>query len=145
MLAGWTGIDQCLCPTYAAAESELAWPPLRMATALLVTTWHGLSNLKLTEALQHRARFRPFRGFTASEPTPGRTTFARFRSGRVNRKADRTLFEGAPTIGQYSGAHGHVAGCKTDPPGSDGSTAYNRAASCRFALLTLSGPIGVAS
>jgi transposase, IS5 family len=49
--------------------------------------------VKLAEALDDRASFRRFCGFSASEPTPERTAFVRFRKALVDHKLDKPLFE----------------------------------------------------
>ena len=64
-----------------------------MFKALLLAVWHDLSDVKLAEALEDRASFRRFCGFSASEPTPERTTFVRFRRALIAHGLDRTLFE----------------------------------------------------
>ena len=61
--------------------------------ALLLATWHDLSDVKLADAIEDRASFRRFCGFSAFEPTPERTAFVRFRAELVRRGLDRALFE----------------------------------------------------
>ena len=88
----WLPLEARLAPIYAAAHGELGWPPLALLKALLVGVWHDLSDVKLAEALDDRASFRRFCGFSASEPTPERTAFVRFRRELVRRRLDRVLF-----------------------------------------------------
>lgn len=45
---------------YASARGELAWPPLALFNALLLSVWYDLSEVKLAEALDDRASFRQF-------------------------------------------------------------------------------------
>jgi transposase, IS5 family len=92
-LIDWAEIDRHLAGVYAAAKGEPAWPPLALFRALLLAIWHDLSDVKLAEALQDRASFRRFCGFSATEPTPERTAFVRFRAELVRRGLDRALFE----------------------------------------------------
>jgi IS5 family transposase len=66
---------------------------LALFRALLLATWHDLSDVKLAEALDERASFRRFCGFAAHEPTPERTAFVRFRRELVARGLDRVLFD----------------------------------------------------
>ena len=80
-------------PLYPAAKGEPAWPPLAMFKALLLSIWYDLSDIKLAEALDDRASFRRFCGFSANEATPERTAFVRFRRLLVAHQLDRTLFE----------------------------------------------------
>ena len=79
-LLDWGEIDRALVGISAAARGELGWPPLALFRALLLATWHDLSDARLAEALDDRARFRRFCGFAAHEPTPERTAFVRFRA-----------------------------------------------------------------
>lgn len=92
-LLDWTEIDRHLMGISAAAKGELGWPPLALFRALLLATWHDLSDLKLSGALDDRASFRRFCGFAAHEPTPERTAFVRFRRALVRHGLDRVLFE----------------------------------------------------
>ena len=91
-LLNWGEIDRALIDISAAAKGERGWPPLALFQALLLATWHDLSDIRLAEALDDRASFRRFCGFAASEPTPERTTFVRFRAELVRRGLDRVLF-----------------------------------------------------
>jgi transposase, IS5 family len=74
-------------------KGEAGWPPLALFRALLLATWHDLSDVRLAEALDDRTSFRRFCGFAAHEPTPERTAFVRFRRELVARGLDRVLFE----------------------------------------------------
>jgi len=76
-LIAWTPIASLLEPLYPASKGEPAWPPLAMFKALLLAVWHDLSDLKLAEALDDRASFCRFCGFSSSKPTPERTVFVR--------------------------------------------------------------------
>lgn len=64
-----------------------------MFKALLLSIWYDLSDVKLAEALDDRASFRRFCGFSANEATPERTAFVRFRRLLVAHQLDRSLFE----------------------------------------------------
>lgn len=92
-LLDWTAIDRHLVDVSASAKGEPGWPPLALFRALLLGTWHDLSDVRLAEALDDRASFRRFCGFAAHEATPERTTFVRFRRELVKRGLDRLLFE----------------------------------------------------
>jgi IS5 family transposase len=48
--------------------------------------------MKLAEALENRASFRRFCGFSATERTPERSAFVRFRAELLRRNLDRVLF-----------------------------------------------------
>jgi len=78
-LIDWAPVERRLAVIVCAAKGEPAWPPLAVLRALLIAVWYDLSDVKLAEALDDRASFRRFCGFSASEPTPERTAFVRFR------------------------------------------------------------------
>jgi IS5 family transposase len=63
-----------------------------MFKALLLSIWYDLSDVKLAEALDDRASFRRFCGFSGTEATPERTAFVRFRNELVAHNLDRLLF-----------------------------------------------------
>ena len=92
-LVDWSEIDGLLAAISAAPKGEPGWPPLALFRALLLATWHDLSDVRLAEALDDRASFRRFCGFSAGEATPERTAFVRFRAELVRRGLDRALFE----------------------------------------------------
>jgi transposase, IS5 family len=78
-LIDWTEIDRQFDQIYKSPRGEAGWPSLGLFKGLLLATWHDLSDVKLEEALADRASFRRFCGFSATEPTPERTAFVRFR------------------------------------------------------------------
>lgn len=92
-LIDWAAIDVLLSGILASPKGELGWPPLALFRALLLATWHDLSDVRLAEALDDRASFRRFCGFAAHEPTPERMAFVRFRAELARRGLDRPLFE----------------------------------------------------
>jgi transposase, IS5 family len=92
-LVDWAELDRLLAGISASPKGELGWPPLALFRALLLATWHDLSDVRLAEALDDRASFRRFCGFAAHELTPERTAFVRFRAELVRRGLDRALFE----------------------------------------------------
>ena len=92
-LLDWNEIECALIDISAAAKGERGWPPLALFRALLLATWHDLSDVRLAEALDDRASFRRFCGFASQDPTPERTTFVRFRRELAKRGLDRVLFE----------------------------------------------------
>ena len=75
-LIDWRSIAGLLEPLYPASKGEPAWPPLAMFKALLLSVWYDLSDVKLAEALDDRASFRRFCGFSRNEVTPERTASA---------------------------------------------------------------------
>src|SRR4051795_11584859 len=73
-LIDWAEIDRLLAGISASAKGEPGWPPLALFKALLLATWHDLSDVRMAEALDDRASFRRssfrrFCGFAAHEPT----------------------------------------------------------------------------
>lgn len=89
----WAPVSGALEVISCAAKGESAWPPLALFKAMLLSIWHDLSDVKLAEALDDRASFRRFCGFSASEPTPERTAFVRFRKSLATHGLDKALFE----------------------------------------------------
>ena len=64
-----------------------------MFKALLLSIWYDLSDVKLADALDDRASFRRFCGFSSTEATPERTAFVRFRKLLVADGLDGSLFD----------------------------------------------------
>ncbi|EXL09414.1 IS5 family transposase [Aquamicrobium defluvii] len=91
-LIDWAPVEHHLAVISCAAKGEPAWPPLALFKAMLLSVWYDLSDVKLAEALDDRASFRRFCGFSSSEPTPERTAFVRFRRALVTHELDRSLF-----------------------------------------------------
>lgn len=91
-LIDWDRIAGILGQVHSSAKGEQAWPPLAMFKALLLSMWYDLSDVKLAEALDDRASFRTFCGFSRTEATPERTAFVRFRKALIAHKLDRLLF-----------------------------------------------------
>jgi IS5 family transposase len=92
-LVDWAELDRLLAGISASRKGEPGWPPLALFRALLLATWHDLSDVRLAEALDDRASFRRFCGFAAYELTPERTAFVRFRAALIEHGLDRVLFE----------------------------------------------------
>jgi transposase, IS5 family len=92
-LIDWDKVAVILGQVHASAKGEPAWPPLAMFKALLLSVWYDLSDVKLAEALDDRASFRSFCGFSRTEATPERTAFVRFRKALIAHKLDRLLFK----------------------------------------------------
>jgi IS5 family transposase len=88
----WAPLEDLLKDVYAAEKGEPGWPPLALFKALLLGIWHDLSDEKLAAALDDRASFRRFCGFSSSEATPERTAFVRLRRELATRRLDARLF-----------------------------------------------------
>lgn len=67
--------QRVLAGTSAAVESRHSWPPLAPFRGLLLTTWHGLSDVKLAEALDDHAE-----RFLLIKPVPRLWRSCRWRS-----------------------------------------------------------------
>ena len=91
-LIDWSPIEDRLSVISCAPKGEPAWPPLALFKAMLLSVWYDLSDVKLAEALDDGASFRRFCGFSASELTPERTAFVRFRKALVRYGLDQPLF-----------------------------------------------------
>jgi transposase, IS5 family len=92
-LIDWAPIERQLSVVSCSAKGEPAWPPLALFKAMLLAMWYDLSDVKLAEALDDRASFRRYCGFSTSEATPERTTFVRFRKALVTQALDKALFD----------------------------------------------------
>lgn len=92
-LIAWTPIEAALGAIPVAQRGEAAWPPLALFKALLIAVWHDLSDVKLAAAIEDRASFRRFCGFSRYEPTPERTAFVRFRKLLIARGLDDLLVD----------------------------------------------------
>jgi transposase, IS5 family len=92
-LIDWTAVEALLGDVPAAAKGEPAWPPLALFKAMLLAVWYDLSDVKLAEALDDRASFRRFCGFSTQEATPERTAFVRLRKALTACGRDKALFD----------------------------------------------------
>ena len=92
-LIDWREADTLMAPISDAAKGEQGWPPLCLLKALLLARWYDLSDVKLAEALDDRASFRRFCGFSGNEATPERTAFVRFRGTLAALDLGERLFE----------------------------------------------------
>jgi IS5 family transposase len=92
-LIDWAPIERQLAVVSCSAKGQPAWPPLALFKAMLLSMWYDLSDVKLAEALDDRASFRRYCGFSTSEATPERTTFVRFRKALVTQALDKALFD----------------------------------------------------
>ncbi len=89
----WSHCDALMKEISASCLGEQGWPPLCLFKALLLGRWYDLSDVKLAEALDDRASFRRFCGFSRNEPTPERTAFVRFRKTLAGLKLSEALFD----------------------------------------------------
>lgn len=92
-MVDWSSCDLLMAGISASPLGEQGWPPLCLFKAMLLGRWYDLSDVKLAEALDDRASFRRFCGFSQGEPTPERTAFVRFRKTLVDLKLSEALFD----------------------------------------------------
>jgi transposase, IS5 family len=92
-LIDWAPIERRLASVSCSAKGEPAWPPLALFRAMLLAMWYDPSDVKLAEALDDRASFRRYCGFSTREATPERTAFVRFRKALIAPALDKALFD----------------------------------------------------
>jgi IS5 family transposase len=92
-LIDWNRAEVVMVDISASRLGEQGWPPLCLLKALVLSRWYDLSDVKLAEALDDRASFRRFCGFSRGEPTPERTAYVRFRKSLVALGLSEQLFE----------------------------------------------------
>lgn len=79
-LLDWRRIEDLFCDIHARAKGERAWPPLMMFKALLLQSWHNLSDPGLEKALARDLLFRRFVGVSLDQGVPDHSTIWRFRN-----------------------------------------------------------------
>jgi hypothetical protein len=50
-LVDWAELDRLLADISASAKGEAGWPPLALFRALLLATWHDLSDVRLADGV----------------------------------------------------------------------------------------------
>src|SRR5208283_3155152 len=65
-LIDWASLAYELDGIHSASKGEPAWPPLALFKAILIAVCYDLSDVKLAEALDDRASFRRFCGFSVT-------------------------------------------------------------------------------
>jgi IS5 family transposase len=78
---------------YKAAPGTKPYKSLSMFKAILLQSWHSLSDSKLEEALRVCIDFMLFTGLGIEHATPDETTICRFRNKLVKLGLDSELFE----------------------------------------------------
>lgn len=78
-LVDWAALARLLDPIHRSARGEASYPPLVMFKALLLQTWHGLTDPGLEAALSDRLSFMRFCGLSLEDRTPDHSTIWRFR------------------------------------------------------------------
>lgn len=79
-LLDWSRIEALFCDIHNRVKGEKAWPPLMMFKALLLQSWHNLSDPALEKALARDLLFRRFVGISLDQGVPDHSTIWRFRN-----------------------------------------------------------------
>lgn len=91
-LVDWRPFEQLLSKIYASPTGRPSHPVLLLFKALLLQTWHNLSDYALEETLDDRLSFRRFVSLSASEKAPDHSVFSRFRDELIKHKVHDRLF-----------------------------------------------------
>lgn len=75
----WQAIEDLLCDIHAKRRGNSAWPPLFMFKALLLQSWHNLSDPGLEKQLARDLLFRRFVGLSLADSVPDHSSIWRFR------------------------------------------------------------------
>ena len=86
-----------------------------MFKALLLATWHDLSDVALAEALSDRASFRRFCGFARDEETPERTAFVLLEWSETQTRSQRSASGRAGRRGSRRRSQPFAAPCRKIP------------------------------
>jgi IS5 family transposase len=78
---------------YQATAGVRPYSSLSMFKAILLQSWHSLSDPKLEEALKVRIDFMLFTGMGVEDEIPDETTICRFRNRLLKKGLDQELFE----------------------------------------------------
>ena len=78
-LIDWQAIEDILRDVHAKRRGNAAWPPLFMFKALLLQSWHNLSDQGLEKQLARDLLFRRFVGLSLADSVPDHSSIWRFR------------------------------------------------------------------
>ena len=91
-LMNWQPFEVLLDKIYSATSGRPSHPVLLLFKALLIQTWHNLSDYALEEALDDRLSFRRFVSLSVSEKAPDHSVFSRFRDQLIKHGIHDRLF-----------------------------------------------------
>lgn len=91
-LVNWRPFEELLSPIYASTTGRPSHPVLLLFKALLLQSWHDLSDYALEEALDDRFSFRRFVSLSVSDKAPDHSVFSRFRDQLIKHGIHERLF-----------------------------------------------------
>ena len=91
-LINWKPFEALLSKIYASPTGRPSHPVLLLFKALLLQTWHNLSDYALEDALDDRLSFRRFVSLSTSEKAPDHSVFSRFRDELIKQGIHDRLF-----------------------------------------------------
>jgi transposase, IS5 family len=92
-LVDWRVFEEIMRKIYASESGRPSHPVLLLFKALLLQTWHNLSDYALEEALDDRLSFRRFASLSVSEKAPDHSVFSRFRDQLIKHGIHERLFQ----------------------------------------------------
>lgn len=99
----WDKLKHILGKLGRSGYEPQGYEPIKLLKAMLLQSWHSLSDVQLEEALNERLTFIHFSGFDGA--VPDATTICRFRSTLVEQKKARQIFK---AINAMFAAHGII-------------------------------------
>lgn len=91
-LVNWRPFEELLSKIYASPTGRPSHPVLLLFKALLLQTWHNLSDYALEESLDDRFSFRRFVSLSVAEKAPDHSVFSRFRDELIKHGVYDRLF-----------------------------------------------------
>lgn len=91
-LVNWRPFEEILSKVYNSSTGRPSHPLLLLFKALLLQTWHNLSDYALEEAIDDRLSFRRFVSLSVSDKTPDHSVFSRFRNQLIKQNIHDQLF-----------------------------------------------------
>jgi IS5 family transposase len=92
-LVDWRPFEELLSKVYASPTGRPSHPVLLLFKALLLQSWHNLSDYDLEAALDDRLSFRRFASLSVSEKAPDHSVFSRFRDRLIQNGIHDRLFD----------------------------------------------------
>jgi transposase, IS5 family len=92
-LVDWRPFETIMSKIYDSSCGRPSHPVLLLFKALLLQTWHNLSDYALEEALDDRLSFRRFVSLSVSDKAPDHSVFSRFRDQLIKQDIHDRLFQ----------------------------------------------------